>query len=285
MEHPNSQTEAAVQPAAVPAAGSYEKPDAPSPAETAPAPPRRRWQCLNGNTLKMIAIVTMAIDHVGAALIENTVLGGPTFETMNAVLATPEGVRWYWIDIALRMIGRIAFPIFCFLLVEGFFHTHDVKKYIGRMAVFTLISEVPFDLAFNNAPLEFTHQKVFFTLTIGLLTVWGIEALNGKNILFRVLVGIAGCAVATLLHTDYEYMGVLTILVFYCFYKRKLLRNIFGVLLSLYESISMLGTAALAFIPINLYNGERGKSRMKLVMYWFYPVHLLVLYLIRAFIL
>ena len=70
----------------------------------------------------------------------------------------------------MRMIGRVAFPIFCFLLIQGFLHTHDVKKYAARLFAFALISELPFDLAFKGK-IDFSYQNVFFTLFIGLMTM------------------------------------------------------------------------------------------------------------------
>ena len=97
----------------------------------------------NSFWLKMIAITTMLIDHVGAVLL-------PQYPI-------------------LRIIGRIAFPIFCFLLVEGFMHTHDVIRYMTRIGLFALISEIPFDLLFYGRILDGTHQNVFFTLFIGLV--------------------------------------------------------------------------------------------------------------------
>ena len=108
------------------------------------APQQEKAVGLSGSTLKLIAIVTMFIDHLGVV----------AFETQISNYMVP-----YYI---MRLIGRLAFPIFCFLLVEGFFHTRDVKKYALRLLVFAFISEIPFDLAFNRQLFYWRHQNVFF---------------------------------------------------------------------------------------------------------------------------
>ena len=121
------------------------------------APQQEKAVGLSGSTLKLIAIVTMFIDHLGVV----------AFETQISNYMVP-----YYI---MRLIGRLAFPIFCFLLVEGFFHTRDVKKYALRLLVFAFISEIPFDLAFNRQMFYWRHQNVFFTLFIGLLVIALLE--------------------------------------------------------------------------------------------------------------
>ena len=124
---------------------------------------------ISGSTLKIIAIITMLIDHIGAGVLGRllVVRGMNEVADLNA-----------WIDAnstlvityqMMRFVGRLAFPIFCFLLIEGFEHTHDVKKYALRLLSFCLISEIPFDLLFNGKILEFGYQNVFFTLFIGLM--------------------------------------------------------------------------------------------------------------------
>ena len=121
---------------------------------------------ISGSTLKMIAIVTMVIDHIGAAVLARLLMvnGLGELDQTNADAI----MQWlsangalYWTYTVMRMIGRVAFPIFCFLLVEGFLHTHDVKKYAMRLGLFALISEIPFDLAFSDKILEFNYQNVF----------------------------------------------------------------------------------------------------------------------------
>lgn len=135
-----------------------------------------------GSTLKIIAIVAMFIDHFGAMVLEMYMKNAvPNFmdeleaDAWYAAHPTYEAV--VLIDALLRLIGRFGFPIFCFLLVEGFEHTRSVKKYALNMALFALISEIPFDLALENTWLEFGYQNVYFTLLIGLLTLAGMKKL------------------------------------------------------------------------------------------------------------
>lgn len=205
---------------------------------------------MNGFILKMIAVVTMLIDHIGAVL--------------------------YPGDMIWRYIGRIAFPIFVFLLTEGFAHTKDAKKYGMRLFVFALISEIPFDLAIHGTVLEFSGQNVFFTLWIGLLMLMILEHFRGK-IPLQVLTAVLCMLAAYLLRTDYDYKGILLILVFWLF-RGQPVRRLIGfaaVVLLLFEPIEYF--ALLAYIPILLYNGKRGLP-LKYLFYIFYPAHLSCLY-------
>lgn len=219
---------------------------------------------LSGSTLKLIAIITMFIDHVGAAILEQL----PTFYT---------DVTIYRTDLVLRYIGRIAFPIFCFLLVEGFLHTHNIKKYALRLLGFALISEIPFDLAFKRQVLEFGYQNVFFTLFIGLLTLIAIKHFEKNNVM-KILSMFVGILAAQFLHTDYAGFGVVFILLLYILRDKMILRNVVCSIAILWEL-----TAPIAFIPISLYNGKRG-IQLKYFFYVFYPAHLLLLYAIAQLI-
>lgn len=225
---------------------------------------------LSGSTLKMIAIVTMLIDHIGAAVIARLFKIGPQPQEL------------YTIYSVMRDIGRIAFPIFCFLLVEGFLYTHSRLKYVLRLSMFALISEIPFDLAFSGKMFEFGYQNIFFTLVIGFLTIWGMHVVTEKrewNPLLRVLlwlpIGFAGMMLALLLQTDYDAKGVLCIIALFLFRNQRSYQILAGcVAFGWFEP-----PALIAFIPIAFYNGSRGWN-LKYVFYLFYPVHLLVLYLI-----
>lgn len=244
---------------------------------------------ISGSTLKLIAVVTMLIDHIGAAVLARLLMVNGMNEldpnNTSAVLQwLSDNGTLYWTYTALRMIGRVAFPIFCFLLVEGFIHTHDVKKYALRLGLFALISEIPFDLAFNSKVLEFNYQNVFFTLFIGLLTMIAYRAVEEKaewnqalRVILCILIVAAGMAAAYLLKTDYAEKGVFCIMVLYIFRKKKVWQILAGCASFFWETPALLG-----FIPIGFYNGERG-LKMKYFFYIFYPAHLLILYLICYF--
>ena len=194
----------------------------------------QRWniQCLDSFQLKCIAIVSMALDHTGAVL--------------------------YPSQIWLRCLGRIAFPIFCFLIVEGFFHTHDVRRYMGRLGVFALISEIPYDLAFRGVPLEYDHQNVFFTLLIGI----GMMVLLERNREWPVKAVILLLAMwlAVLIRSDYNFRGVLLIFVFYIFHESRWLAVTAGGFWNfLYQGV-IQKYGVLSVLPLALYNGERGRK-------------------------
>lgn len=241
---------------------------------------KNNWKFLDGDTLKIIAIVTMLIDHIGAALIETVLFQG----------GTGISYRWYEVDTVLRAIGRTAFPIFVFLLVEGFFHTHSRRNYFGRLALFSLLAELPFDLAFHGVLFYRDSQNVFWTLAIGFLVIWGVEKLYERCgtgyfiaacILSAALIS-AGCFAAEVLRTDYGGYGILLIVLFY-FGRRfgvpRLLICIGGYLLFLWEPYCIGG-----FFLILFYNGARKKRGrgFQYFFYLFYPVHLLILGLIRV---
>lgn len=252
----------------------------------------KRWG-ISGSTLKLIAVVTMFIDHVGAAVLL-TMLREYSF-LHNLIVWEGFWKIFPWVEdraalvtvySTLRSIGRIAFPIFCFLLVEGFQKTHSVKKYALRLGIFALISEIPFDLAFNGSILEFSSQNVFFTLFMGLITMAAWDFISRKKWLsnmvadnyvkaFLVVVsGMCGAYLAEFMHTDYGVSGVMSILVIYLFRKYKVLQAVAGALSFWWEL-----PAPLAFFPVLCYNGERG-LHMKYLFYAFYPVHLLFLFLV-----
>lgn len=235
---------------------------------------------INGNTLKMIAIITMLIDHTGAVLIENGILKYQDPVLMQTIMATPEGARWSIFDFVLRTIGRIAFPIFCYLLVEGFLHTKNVRKYSIRLFAFALISEIPFDLAIFNNWFHPEYQNVFFTLFIGLwVLVWYQKAMGDP--LKQFLAIAIGCGVSILLKSDYNIYGIVLILIIYVFRSNKRLQTIFSAIVAAIISLTCFGAGALSLIPIRFYNGTKGKSNWKYFFYWFYPLHLILLYFIR----
>jgi hypothetical protein len=226
---------------------------------------------ISGSTLKLIAIISMLIDHTGATVFR-TIMRHPS------ITASAYAQLWREIYQISRSIGRIAFPIFCFLLVEGFLHTHNPRKYAGRLFLFSLISEVPFDIALKGSWFYPSKQNVYFTLLIGLLMLMALQRLREHAWTFIPVIGIAMYA-AYLLKTDYSYKGVFLIAVLYLLRYTRLYQCIGGA-----AAISWELPAPLAFIPIWFYNGKRG-LRMKYFFYWFYPVHLMLLYVINIYLL
>lgn len=224
---------------------------------------------ISGSTLKMIAVITMLIDHVGAVILAR-------------VLQIEWSEELYQVYYLLRTIGRIAFPIYCFLLVEGFLHTRNRGKYALRLLLFALISEVPFDLALGSEVFVVDYQNVFFTLFIGLLVMWGCYCLEerwrDKQVLYligQIVVTVAGMTAAEFLRTDYGATGILCIMVLYLFRNNRVRQCVAGCAAFVWWE----APAVIAFLPILGYNGKRGWN-IKYFFYLFYPVHLLILYLI-----
>lgn len=243
---------------------------------------------ITGSTLKMIAIITMFIDHTGAVILERMLFKdyAVQIESGSSAMLTPDMIdmNLYMVDMILRLIGRLGFPIFCFLLIEGFVHTRNVAKYAGRMFLFALISEIPFDLGFAGQPFFMGYQNVFFTLFIGLLVIIGFRCVEktewnkGICAFLKLVILAGGMYAATLLKTDYKYIGVLTIAVMYLFRNKRTMAAGLGCAVLTAFSFAEI-TAFFTMIPIHKYNGERGWN-IKWLFYIFYPAHILLLYLI-----
>lgn len=233
----------------------------------------QRIQFLNGFHLKLIAICTMLIDHMGYTLFP--------------------GVMW------LRCVGRVAFPIFCFLIAEGCVYTHDRKKYALRLLVFALLSEIPFNLMNSGMIWDPYDQNVLWTLLLGALVCWLMDwALKKCTPLSFVLTGAVMLAAYWLLeigNTDYGGWGMLLVAAFYGVHRApsgavvKMIAQAFGLaffsigVMGGYLSIELWSLAAL--VPIWLYNGQRGFSSkaVQYGFYAFYPVHILILSLISIY--
>lgn len=231
--------------------------------------------------LKIIASISMFIDHFGAIFI---------FQ----LIQNQNDVFYFEIYSLLRIIGRIAFPIYCFLLIEGFIHTKNVFKYWLRLLLFALISEIPFDLAFNHTIIEFYSNNVFFTLCIGLLTIFVLSKIENIYQYFKdrcnkyllmigcILLGV-GCILIlgniceTYLMSDYGMSGVFCIVCMYLFRSNILVGYILGVLMTVILNQSWLQIYALfGLLFVLMYDGEKGKIN-KYFFYLFYPLHLLII--------
>ena len=239
---------------------------------------------LSAAALHILAMAFMLMDHLWATLL-------PAQE---------------W----LTCVGRIAFPIFAFMAVEGYFHTHNLKKYLLRMLIFAVISEVPFDLMYGGTWFYPVHQNVIWTLMMGLVGIHLMETVRKKKsifvyILVSAIVVILGGLLGTLSMVDYYGIGVLTVFIFYFFRGRKWW-CLLGQMLALYwVNVELLGglmypirlfgmefelcqqgLALLALLPIWLYRGRQGyhSKPFQYFCYAFYPIHMLVIVLVLNFI-
>jgi hypothetical protein len=240
-----------------------------------------RAVCLSGTALKRIACACMLIDHIGASVLEVGVLGS----AVGQALPRAAYVHVYGLDLALRAVGRLAFPIYCFLLVEGFLHTHDVRRYALRLFAFALVSELPFDWAFYRTPVYWGHQNVYWTLELGLAGMVGLRAFEGcgrRNALGRCGVVLCAALLGELAAVDYGALGVGLILLLYLLRGSRRRQCAAGALLLGCDGLlfTPLETpAVLAFPLIGAYSGARGRcSRREAWFYYvFYPAHLFVL--------
>lgn len=205
----------------------------------------------------------------------------------------------------LTIFGRIAFPIFAFLIVEGFFHTKNLNKYLQRLFVFAVVSEIPFNMIVGGSWFYPLHQNVIWTFLLGVLMLKLLEKQNNKTIFLRIVFSFLILSVfllcASLSMVDYHAAGIMTIAIFY-FLRGQSWGKRFWQLLGLYYvnfeflgglfypltighwhlEFPLQGFALLSLIFIWLYNGHKGydKKWFKYACYIFYPAHLLVLALL-----
>lgn len=239
---------------------------------------------ISAAALHIIAMTLMLMDHLWATLL-------PAKE---------------WLTCA----GRVAFPIFAFMAVEGYFHTRNFKKYMLRMLLFAVLSEVPFDLMYGGTWFYPVHQNVLWTFLFGLLGIHLMEQVRKKgkiwaDLLVSVIVVTAGLILGTPCMVDYYGVGVVTVFVFYFFHGRKwwcflgqlialywLNVEVLGGLMYPVQLLGMefelcqQGLALLALIPIWLYRGRQGyhSKPFQYICYAFYPVHMLLLVAVLNFI-
>lgn len=227
---------------------------------------------MSGSILKLIACLAMLIDHMAAFLPGD-------FMNMKETLFVI-GNKAVSLRMIMHYIGRMAFPLFAFLITEGFTHTHDRKKYGINLLIFALISEIPWNLV-HTGELFYSRQNVFFTLLIGYMGLCAIDLY--KNDYKKSIITLACLlGVSLVLRADYTCFGFGFILLLYLL-KDRYLMAILGCCM-----LPSRWIGGLAFIPILMYNGQRGFAKAKwtkYAFYIFYPLHLLALYLIRTYLL
>lgn len=217
--------------------------------------------------LKIIALLCMAVDHIGFVFFPGS--------------------------LALRVIGRLSFPIFAFMIAQGFKHTRDARKYLVRLAIFAVISEIPFDLVVAGKAYSAQTQNVLFTLLLGLVALMLYDWFQRKRRLPVAFLSVfAVCFLAQAIQASYGFSGVLFVFICYVCREKQVFVPwfILAVCCTAMTAFAASGPqwalvqlASLAALPLLLrYNGERGRQ-LKFLFYAAYPAHLLLLYLIRFY--
>ena len=237
--------------------------------------PARSWQQLSGSSLKLLAVLSMTADHVSLHLLQyDARFTEPLFTCHHYPVS---------LFLLLRCAGRLAFPLFAFLVTEGFTHTRSRRRYGLSLLLLALLSVVPWSLVHESQWLMLKSQNVMFTLLLGFLALCAVERwergrLTAVQLSLLLLTVVAS---ATALRSDYGACGVTFILCLYVLRQHRVLQAAVG-----FGLLPMKWLSAPAFIPMNMYNGRRGFIRgtvSKYAFYAYYPFHLLVLYHLRCY--
>lgn len=227
----------------------------------------QRYKVIDASWLKIIAMISMVIDHIGAFI----------FGELDITILSIHGYSLSLAYVA-RCLGRIAFPIYAFLIAEGFRHTRSRKKYAMNMFVFAIISEIPYNLVFSGT-FRYNVQNVYFTLLLGLLMIWAYDALK-KKLALQIVSLVVLFVLSILVNSSHTYTGVVLILLMYVLHENKAPLIVIGTALQpRFTYCSIFG-----YIPLLLYNGKRGFIKGKFAKYFFYafyPAHLLLLYFLK----
>lgn len=209
---------------------------------------------LSGSVLKVLAMVLMTVDHVAAC----GLLEGDAY-------------------LISRAAGRMAFPLFAFLLSEGCIHTGNLTGYVLRLALFSLLSEIPFDLALYGVWWYPGHQSIFLALTLSAAGCLLWELFRECGIL-QVMSAICMISCGELLNADYGMYGVFLPLMFYLTARQRNAGTVIGL------ATSQTPYQYPAYIAIFLYNGQRGfiRGKAKWLFYLYYPVHLTILAVLKG---
>ena len=249
---------------------------------------------ITSNILRVLATIFMLSDHLWASVVP--------------------GNQW------MTDLGRLTFPIYAFMIAEGYTHTSNAKKYLQRLLIFAAISEIPFNLFYSGELFDPFNQNVLFTFVWGLLAIMQVDKIkknineikipeNKKSAIKSIALSCLLIALISLgakfTFTDYKFLGYLTVVMFYVvrnFPFAWLVQLVAMIFLNwiwfkgLVTPIELFGKtfeipnqayAVFALIPIWLYNGKKGRSLGKIGQYGFYafyPIHMLILYVIQQII-
>lgn len=244
-----------------------------------------RWQReggLSAAALKLIACFFMFFDHLAQSqVLPNTGNLYPDFTSLQSILSSLN------FGLVSVIFGRLVFPIFCFFIVQGTMLTRDRRKYILRLFIFAFISEIFFDYGLFGS-IYWNHQNVFFTLALGALMMSLLDYIHegnmsdGIKIFLRIVTVIGIAIIAELIRSDYGSSGIIALFILWLFrWDRS--KTLWGMFLAFLFEIIFFGAVYLAIPLVYMYNGKRGNMN-KYFFYLFYPIHLMLLWILRMFI-
>ena len=210
---------------------------------------------LTSNQLKLLAMLTMTLDHIGVQMFP--------------------GVLW------LRIVGRLAFPIYAYMIAEGCAHTRNRRKYLLQMAGLALLCQLVYFFAMGSL-----FQCILVTFTLSILLIYACDT-DSRPLTALALLGVAFVTVAlprllpgTDFAIDYGFFGVLVPVAAYLgkTHREKLLFMAFTLAALAWSVGGIQWYSLAALFPLALYGGQRGKGRMKWLFYLYYPLHLAAIY-------
>ncbi len=233
------------------------------------------------NALVIIAMFTMFLDHFAFIIISGGKLYGYDPTLFQNAIKLPEAKKWLLLYSILRIIGRISFPIFSFLIVEGFRKSSNVFKYIIRVFILAIVSELPFDLMiFNKLSFDcFQVQNVLWTYFIALIMLSTIKLMSNLPIFLTIFPAIIAAIITFFLKSDYWIEGIILTYIFYIFRHDLNLKCLFTLIATFLMTINnYYGLGILSVFFIYFYDGTKGYFDLRRLHYLFYPLHILILY-------
>ena len=233
-----------------------------------------------GSTLKIIAVLFMVLDHVGQIVLKN----GIAMKAPYSMFTDKQFSLLLTMIDTCHILGRLAFPVFCFMIVEGFLHTHNMRRYLKNLFVCAAVSEPVYDLAFAGEAISPRQQNVIWCLMLGLIVLIALRRFENNFAVLLIIIS-AGAFLSYICRLDGAYYGILLISAFYMFHEKPLMKFVSAVIVMFVCGLDFSAkgiidpyflTAVSAMVLIMFYNGSRG-IKMKHFFYIFYPAHLLIL--------
>ena len=245
------------------------------------------WRTPNvtADALKIFAGITMLIQSIGIIIIEKGIihLDQYTQQELSQALADDSNLMvMAGLGSVLQLLGGLAVPVFAYLLVEGFRNTSSYGRYLLNIAVFALLSEVPYDFAMSGKFVDWSRQNALVTMCICLLMLYFLKMTGQKKGFvghgMRLVIVLCALFWVTIFRAEYGLCMILLVAIFYLLHDRNILKTVLGGAVSL-----LYVTGPLAFYMIWFYDERRKDIMPKYVYYIFYPVHLLVLGIIAKY--